>query len=141
MIVVFLYICILFLICIFLIAPSRLSHRIEKVNELIKQELGKIIFAEEDFGQGVLVTVLAANCSPDLRQAAVIISVLPTEKGKTVLEKLSRHLFPLQQLLNKKLEMRPVPKIRFVLSADEAESQKVETLLGEITESKENPEP
>ncbi len=105
------------------------SHRLEKINELIKQELGKIIFAQEEFGPGVLVTVLYAKTSEDLKNTSIIFSVLPTEKGWIALKQLNNHIFDLQQSLNKKLRMHPVPKIRFVLNEDESKSQQIDTLL------------
>lgn len=112
-----------------------MSYKLQKINELIKQELGKIIFEEEEFSPGVLVTLMAAETSPDLRHANVTVSVFPTEKGKQVLKKLSAHVFGLQQSLNKKLRMHPTPKIRFVLDSSESESQKIDNLLEKIKNS------
>lgn len=107
-------------------------YKTEKVNELIKQELGKIIFTEEEFGAGVLVTVMGVQTSDDLRHANVSISTLPTAKGEAALEKLTAHAPNLQYLLNKKLKMHPVPKIRFVLDTAESTSQKINNLLNKI---------
>ena len=109
-----------------------MSYKLEKVNELIKQELGKIIFAQEEFGPGVMVTLMAVKTSPDLRDAAVTFSVLPTQKGKPVLKKLSADASNLRRLLTKKLRMHPVPIIRFVLDETETESQKIDMLIEKI---------
>jgi len=111
-------------------------YRIEKVNELIKQELGKIILTEEEFGAEVLVTVMGVQTSDDLRHATVSVSALPTQEGKAVLKKLTAHAPNLQYLLNKKLKMHPVPKIRFALDETESNSQKIENLLNEIKDDK-----
>jgi len=108
-----------------------MAHRIERLNELIKQVLGRIILEEEDFGPGVLVTIMKAEISQDVLHSNVFLSVYPTQKGEGVLERLDRHIFDLQQLLNKKLEMRPVPKIRFVLDKTEAEAQELDELMEE----------
>jgi len=75
---------------------------------------------------------MATETSPDLRQATVKVSVFPTEKGKQAVNKLAAHVFDLQQLLNKKIKMHPVPKIRFVLDSSESESQKIDNLLEKI---------
>jgi ribosome-binding factor A len=107
-----------------------MSHKIEKLNELIKQVLGRIILEEGDFGPGVLVTIMKVETSDDILHSNVFFSVYPTEKGESVLERLTRHVFWLQQLLNKKLQMRPVPKIRFVLDKTEAEAQELEGKMG-----------
>ena len=106
-----------------------MSNRIERLDELIRQVLGRIILEEEDFGPGVLVTIMKVQTSDDVLHSNVFLSVYPTEKGEGVLERLNRHIFNLQQLLNKKLEMRPVPKIRFVLDKTEAEAQELEELM------------
>jgi len=106
-----------------------MSHRIERLNELIRQVLGRIILEEEDFGLGVLVTIMKVQTSPDVLHSNVFLSVYPTEKGESVLERMTRHVFGLQQLLNKKLEMRPVPKIRFILDKTEAEAQEIYELI------------
>ena len=106
-----------------------MSYKLEKLNELIKQVLGRIILEEEEFGQGVLATIMAAQTSEDGLNCKVTFSVFPDKKGPVVLEILNRHIYHLQQLVNKKLRMRPVPKIRFVLDQTEAEAQKLDELL------------
>ena len=106
-----------------------MSHRLEKINELIRQELGKIILENEDFGPGVLATIMGVKTSEDVLHANVFFSVYPTKKGERVLEILDRHVFGLQQDLNKRLRMRPVPKIRFVLDKTEAEAQQLEEII------------
>ena len=106
-----------------------MAYRIERLNELIRQVLGEIILETEDFEPGVLVTIMAVETSKDVLHSRVIISVFPEKKAKAILEILNRHIYNLQQLLNKKLEMRPVPKIRFVLDQTEAEAEKLEGLL------------
>ncbi len=112
-----------------------MAYRLEKVNELIKRELGKILLEEGNFGSGVFVTILDVETSVDLRQAGVTFSVLPTAKGDKLLVNLNARVPFFQQLLNKKLKMRPVPKIRFVLDKTEAEGQKIETLLRNLKKS------
>lgn len=90
-----------------------MPYRIERVNELIKQVLGRIILEEEDFGAGVLITIMEVHTSVDFQHARILISIFPSEKREAVLEALNRDVFELQQLLNKNLKMRPVPKIKF----------------------------
>ncbi|MFH0852357.1 MAG: ribosome-binding factor A [bacterium] len=107
-----------------------MAYKLEKLNELIKEVLGRIILEEEEFGQGVLVTIMAAETSEDGLHCRVVISVFPDKKGQIVMEILTRHIYNLQQILNKKLQMRPVPKIRFVLDKTEAEAQELEEKMG-----------
>jgi len=109
-----------------------MSHRLEKINELLKHEIGRILLTEEEFGPDVLVTILKVDTAQDLRDTNITFSVLPTEKGPVILKKLNADAFNLRELLKKRLKMHPVPKIRFVLNENEAESQKVESLIKKI---------
>ena len=108
---------------------SALSHKIAKINELIKQEFGQILLREEEFGQGVLATILEVRTSPDQLNATIVFSVWPDDKGREVLKKLNARIWQLQQFLNKRLKIHPVPKMRFVINTDEAESQKIEKII------------
>jgi ribosome-binding factor A len=106
-----------------------MSHKIEKLNELIRQVLGRIILEEEDFEPGVLVTIMAVETSDDILHSRVVVSVFPDKKAKMIFGILNRHIYGLQQMLNKKLKMRPVPKIRFVLDQTESEAEHLEKLF------------
>ena len=106
-----------------------MAYKLAKINELIKHELSQILLREEEFGAGVLATVLAADTTEDQKETAIIFSVWPDNKGGEVLKKLNAHIWQIQQLLNKRLKIHPVPKIRFSLNTDETESQRVEELI------------
>lgn len=90
-----------------------MSLRIEKVNELIKQEVGKIILSEINFSTDIMVTVMRAEVSKDLRYADVFISVLPFEEKEVAEEILKENIYFIQKILNKKLFMKPLPRIKF----------------------------
>ncbi len=106
-----------------------MSQRILKVNELIKQEVGKLILSEMNFPADVLVTVIEAEASKDLRYADVFISVFPYEKATEVLEALKEHIYFLQKIINKKLSMKPLPKIRFIIDEGGERMGRIEELL------------
>jgi len=106
--------------------------RVEKIQSLIQQELAKIILREIDFPQNVLATITRVYVPSNLEVANVYISVLPEEKTSEVFQSLNRNIYSLQQFLNKKLRMRPVPKIQFFREKKIAEASRVEELLAEI---------
>ena len=108
-----------------------MSQRILRVNQLIKQEIGQLLSREIDFAN-VLVTITQVETSPDLRQAKIKISIMPIEKSESVLKILEKNIYHLQQILNKKLKMRTVPKIRFVIDQAEAKAQRIEEILGKM---------
>ena len=111
---------------------SQVRERIFKVNKLLKQELGKILFREIQFPLNVLVTLTKVEAFPNLQQAKVYISVIPEGKTKEVLALLQKQIYDIQQLLNKRLRMRPVPKVQWVEDKEDARVQRVEELLDEL---------
>ncbi|MEA2113155.1 MAG: ribosome-binding factor A [Patescibacteria group bacterium] len=108
-----------------------MSQRIKKVNELLKQEVSKLLLKEVDFGN-VFVTITNVDTSPNLQQSKIKISVIPTEKREEVLSAIKRNIFHIQKALNKKLYMRPVPKIIFEVDKIEEKAQRIEEILGKI---------
>jgi ribosome-binding factor A len=114
-----------------------MSKRIPQVNELIKRELSQIILRELDFELGVLVTLTRVETSFDLTQSRVYVSVLPETRAEDILQLLGRRIYSLQQLLNRRLNMRPMPKIMFVEEKETAEAGRIEEVLEELKREKE----
>ncbi len=108
-----------------------MSQRILRVNELIKQEVGKLILSEMNFPINVLVTVIEVKTSKDLRYADIFISVFPFEEATEVMEALKEHIYFLQKIINKKLSMKPLPRIRFVIDAGGERMGRIEKLIKE----------
>jgi len=114
-----------------------LSYRLEKINKLLKQQVGQILLREIDFESGVLVTVTQVETSIDLQQAKIMISVLPDGQSEKVLKILNRHIFDFQQILNKRLRMRPVPKISFQLDKSGQKQARIIELLDRVKDIEE----
>jgi len=108
-----------------------MSQRIKKVNELLKQEVSKLLLKEVDF-DNALVTITDVDTSPNLQQSKIRISVLPTGKSEEVLNENKKSIFHMQKILNKKLYMRPVPKMIFEIDKVEVHAQRIEEILGKI---------
>lgn len=106
--------------------------RVEKVNSLIKKELGKIILKEIDLPPEILLTITRVEASSNLFQAKVFVSVMPEEKTEEIFKILNQNIFSLQQKLNKKLKMRPVPKISFVKEKRTVEAGRIEEILEKL---------
>lgn len=107
--------------------------RVKRFNELIKIELGKIIFDFLDVKPGILVTVTRVITAPDLFSAVVFISAYPDSEINEIFNKLKRLIYQIQQLLNKKLKIRPVPKIIFKRDPNPEKASEVEKLLKDIS--------
>lgn len=107
------------------------SRRIARVNELIKEEIAKII-RDTASADNVLTTVILCETTPNLRSAKIILSVMPPEKGKAVLKNIQKNIFDIQQELNKTLKMRPVPKISFELSGSGKQIKRLDKIFREL---------
>lgn len=107
-------------------------ERIQRVNQLIKKEVSQIILREVNFPKDILVTVTRAETSRNLNQVKLYVSVMPKDKVSNVLEVLDKLIYYLQQRLNKRLKMRPIPRIKFLEEKKTAEAGRIEELLEQI---------
>ncbi len=112
------------------------QERAEKFNELIKKELGQIVFEFLDVKPGVLVTITRVSTHANLFSAVVFISVFPASETTVIMDRLNRAIYHIQQLLNKKMRVRPVPKIIFKRDKNPEEAGEVEKLLEQIKNEK-----
>lgn len=113
-----------------------MSNRLQRVNALIKKELSQIFLKEVDFPKDVLVTITRCESSKDLNQAKVYISVMPEDNIDKVFEILDRRIYDIQQTLNRRLKMRPIPRIEFQKEEKTEEAARVEELLEEVKNEK-----
>jgi ribosome-binding factor A len=111
-----------------------MSHRIEKVNELIKKHLNDIFLKDLSFKEGVFITIARVDTSPDLRYSKVLVSVFPEKETGYALETLRKEMYRIQGALNKKLSMRPLPQVRFELDDTEAKTDEIEKIFQEINQ-------
>ena len=112
------------------------KERAQRFNELIKKELGKIIFNFLDAKPGVLVTITQVLTNPNLFTSNIYISVYPPSEAEEILDKLNRSIYLIQQLLNRKLEVRPVPKIIFKHDKNPEEASEIEKIIEKIKHEK-----
>ncbi len=108
-----------------------MSNRLEKVNSLLKQEVSKILLRDFDF-HGALVTLTYMEATANLIEAKAYISVLPDEQADKVITLLNKAVYDIQQKVNKRLNMRPIPKIKFVKDEVIAKAAKIEGLLSQL---------
>lgn len=106
------------------------SNRIEKVNSLLEQQVSNLIAKDFDFKE--MVTVTHVDVTANLIEARVYISVFPEDKADSVIKILKNNVYSIQKALNKKLNMRPIPKIIFVKDQEIAHATRVEELLYQL---------
>jgi ribosome-binding factor A len=110
-----------------------MKYRKERLSNLLREELSKIIARELDF-DGVLVTITDVEISRDADFADVKFSVLPSEKAKEAIKVFKENAGQLQHLLIRKLSMRSIPYIRFEYDPGLEKAQQVEKILLEESE-------
>lgn len=111
-----------------------LSNRIQKINRLLKQELGRIILKDLDFPKGCLVTLTRVATTVDLGEAKVWISVFPEQKSTEIIQILNKRIYHLQRRINKILNLKRVPKIKFLIERKTKQAARIEELLGKTKE-------
>lgn len=117
-----------------------MTKRIERVNQLIKKELSRIILREIDFPDNVLVTLTRVDTSPNLIETKVFLSMMPENRAADILKILNKTIYGIQQALNKRLKMRPIPKIIFYQEKETPKAGRVEEILERIKSNCKKPE-
>lgn len=113
-------------------AIKELSQRQLRVG----QEIKRIIAAEIDFGHvrnlegiDVLVTIMEARVSPDLKYADVFFVTSNSQKENEVQNGLQLAANHFRKVIASKTALRYVPEIRFFVDDTMAEADKIEKLL------------
>jgi ribosome-binding factor A len=89
-----------------------MSHRLAKVNKHIQRLFGEILQTEVDLPPDVLVTVTRVDVTRNLASAEIFLSVYPLDQVETILTLLRSQIYELQGALNRRLDARPLPRIR-----------------------------
>lgn len=113
-----------------------MSERLQKVNQLIQKEISRIILKEVEFPSGALVTITRVEASPNLTESKVFVSVFPDDKSKIIIGILNKSIYNLQQKLNKRLNMRPLPRLIFVVEEMTKEAGQIEEILAGLKKEK-----
>jgi len=109
-----------------------MSQRTTKINELIKQHVNDIILKELSLKSGVFVTISKVDTTPDLRYTRIFVSIFPEKEIDYIEKTLKKEMYRIQGALNKKLFMRPLPKIKFITDMTESKADEIERLLKQI---------
>src|SRR5580704_13688228 len=92
------------------------SLRLQRVQELLKRELGEIVRREIPVGSAGLITVNDVRITSDLQSATVYIGILGNEEQKKkALTELEQHRKRIQGLIGKAVVLKYTPQLRFHL--------------------------
>lgn len=109
------------------------GKRLERVNQLIKEEISLLLQRElKDPGLG-FITVTEVDTSPDLRHARVYVSVLGTEdRWASSLQALDRARGFIRSWLRRHLDLRVTPEIDFRADRSMAHAAHIQSLLARL---------
>lgn len=109
-----------------------MNHRLERICEVLKRELGTIISRELDFGSS-LVTVNSVDVTPDLKQAHVFVSILgPSSEQKKALEKLEQNRAHFQSEISKRVTLKYTPHLYFKIDESIERGSRVLDIMDEL---------
>lgn len=93
-----------------------MSVRTEKVGQLIKEEIGRLIERDYRTPEIGFMTVMKVSMSPDLRLARIYISIFGDEKTKEkTLFLLNEAKKNIRQFIGSRVRLRFTPEIAFFL--------------------------
>src|SRR5512137_832238 len=109
------------------------SHRLLRVRELLKREIGEAIRREIPVAQAGLVTVNDVEVSGDLRLATVFISILGSqEQQRAGLKLLSQGRRRIQDLVAKAVVLKYIPHLRFRVDDSIVRGDRVLAIIAEL---------
>ena len=107
--------------------------RIEKLQELIKQETGKMLLNDIKDPRIGFVTVTDVEMTGDLREAKIFVSVMGgDEQVKSSLEGLQSALGFIRREIGKRIRLRFTPEISFALDTSLDYGDHIQKLLLQV---------
>lgn len=111
------------------------SHRLERINELLKRELAQFFERSVEWPEGTLVTITEVDAAADRQHATVWVSILPQARAEASLPRLKGLARELRVWLYRQLRFRPIPALNFRLDTAAARGAEVEALLDRLAKS------
>jgi len=109
------------------------THRLLRVRELLKREIGEAIRREIPVDQGGLVSVNDVDVSSDLKNATVFLGILGSdEQQKTGLTMLQKHRSRIQALVAKAVILKYTPQLRFVVDDSVQRGNRVLEIIADL---------
>ena len=107
--------------------------RIEKLQELIKQETGKMLLNDIKDPRIGFVTVTDVEMTGDLREAKIFVSIMGgDEQVKNSLEGLNSALGFIRREIGKRIRLRFTPEISFALDTSLDYGDHIQKLLLQV---------
>ena len=109
-----------------------MSHRIDKVESLIKEEISMIFLNKLRDPEIGFITITNVKMSPDLRIAKVYISILDRERREEVFKKINSFNSYIRSELAHRIKIKFTPELKFFVDDTLDYVEKIEGLIKKI---------
>jgi ribosome-binding factor A len=112
--------------------PRAVSHRVERVGELIRHAVADILARGEVRDEAFdlhPVTIPSVRMSSDLKLATILVMPLGGKGANTVVEALGRHKKELRALIARRINLKFAPDLRFALDTSFDAQARMDELL------------
>jgi len=110
-------------------------ERKQRLNSLFHQKIAEIIQRRLDLPLDFLITIVKVDTSPDLENAKVFYSALPENKEDEAKKFLIKNSGEIKKWLGKEVNLKKIPKLKFVLEETEKKAREVEDILDNLKQS------
>ena len=107
------------------------SRRLDKVNELMKREIGTFVQKEFEW-PGTIVSILDVEVTEDLKEGRVWVGVVGRMHPDQVLDKLNRNRSDIQRAVSRRVTLRNTPRLTFKHDNSAARGVAMVNLLDDI---------
>lgn len=112
-----------------------MSHRIDKIENLIKEEISLIFLLKLQNLDSSLVTITHVRVSADLKIAKVYVSIFEKDRREEVFEKIKSKTKFIRSELASRITIKFVPELKFFLDDTLDYVEKIEGLIKKIHEN------
>ena len=113
---------------------GNINHRHLRVGELVKQNLGQIFLRNEAKIPSInskLITVTEVRMTPDLKSARVYVIPLGGAEITETVKILTEYSHLVRKALSKRLDIKFLPKLKFVEDSSFEYAEKIEKIIKE----------
>ncbi len=116
------------------------EKRIQRIQNTIQGELGRIIQEEFDIPPKTLISITKVEMSSDKQYATIGVSIFPDEERDHAIDLLKKGAGYLGSFLEKRIRMYPIPKLHFEYDKTIAQTSRVYALMTNNKQHKTNNE-
>jgi ribosome-binding factor A len=113
-----------------------MKHRLLRVRELLKREIGEVLHRDFEF-RDALVTVNDVDVTPDLKQAHAYLGIIAKDEGASaaILDELNAKHGAIQKKISSRVVLRYTPQIHFKEDRSVERGVRLVELMQEIERS------